>query len=189
VSRLSLLFVCTGNLCRSPSAAAYLQRTLAEDGSRDVAVHSAGTIQTSGGPPEPLLSEAEQFGLDLHGHVPRRMEPDDVTGADLVLTMTRQHMREAVLLDKAAFSRTFTLREFVRRAEATGPRPAGVTLEEWISVVNGGRRHLHLVGESPEDDVPDPMGGPPEGYRSMLEVVTSLTDTLYESIWGASVNR
>jgi protein-tyrosine phosphatase len=189
VSRLTILFVCTGNLCRSPSAAASLQRILDEDGTRDVAVHSAGTMQAAGGPPEPLLKEAEHFGLDLHGHVPRRMEPNDVTGADLVLAMTRQHLREAVLLDKAAFPRIFTLREFVRRAEATGPRPADVALEEWISVVNGGRRHLHLVGESPEDDVLDPMGGPPEGYRSMLEEVTSLTDALYESIWGASVSR
>ena len=115
------------------------------------------------------------------------MSADDVAGADLILGMTREHAREAVLIEKSAFARTFTLREFVRRANTAGGRPAGSALEEWLSDVNGDRRHLSLVGESTDDDIDDPMGGPSEAYRAMLGEVQTLTEELCELVWGASI--
>ncbi len=144
-------------------------------------------MQASGRPPEPLViaAQAEAYGLDLRDHSPRRLTEGDVSGADLILGMTTQHVRETVLIDKAAFSRTFTLREFVRRATGVGQRAADVTVDDWLSAVNGDRRHLHLVGSSTDDDIADPMGGPALGYRVMLDQVGSLIDSLYELVWGA----
>jgi protein-tyrosine phosphatase len=145
-------------------------------------------MDTSGGPPEQLVAEGAAFGLDLRDHKPRRMRPDDVTQADLIVGMARQHVREAILLDQSAFPRSFTLREFVRRAEKVGPRPDHQTLVEWLSEVGAARRHADLVGESAADDVPDPMGGPPEGYRLMLDDVSRLTAALYGLMWGTRGN-
>ena len=68
------------------------------------------------------------------------MSPADIIGADLVLGMTRDHVRQVVLTDQTSFGRTFTLRDFVRRAEHVGPRPAAVPIDVWLSRVHQGRR-------------------------------------------------
>jgi protein-tyrosine phosphatase len=185
VPATSLLFVCTGNLCRSPSAERFLRRRLAEDGRSDVEVHSAGTLETTGHPPDPLITEAAAFGLDLADHVPHRLVVEAVVEADLVLGMAREHVRDVVLLDRTAFTRSFTLREFVRRAREVGPRPNGVELDDWLPELSGDRRHLHMVGESADDDIPDPMGGPPETYRAMLTEVQALIEELFQQLWTA----
>ena len=165
----TVLFVCTGNLCRSPVAAGFLSRRLVNDGRPGVDVTSAGTMQTVGPPPARLLAEGAAYGLELEHHSPRQMSPADIIGADLVLGMTRDHVRQVVLTDQTSFGRTFTLRDFVRRAEHVGPRPAAVPIDE-----------------SPGDDVADPMGGSAQGYRTMLDEVSSLTDALYTLMWGAA---
>jgi protein-tyrosine phosphatase len=180
-----VLFVCTGNLCRSPSAAALLRARFAHEGPHDVTVHSAGTMQARGGPPEALLVEADAFGLDLYEHVPRQVVKEDLTQADLVVAMTRQHLRELMLVAPGTLTRTFTLRELVRRAESAGPRPHDEALEAWLTRVRGNRRQLDVLGESAADDVADPMGGPAAGYRAMLNQVARLTDALYALGWGA----
>jgi protein-tyrosine phosphatase len=182
----TVLFVCTGNLCRSPVAAGFLSRRLVNDGRPGVDVTSAGTMQTVGPPPARLLAEGAAYGLELEHHSPRQMSPADIIGADLVLGMTRDHVRQVVLTDQTSFGRTFTLRDFVRRAEHVGPRPAAVPIDVWLSRVHQGRRHLDVVGESPGDDVADPMGGSAQGYRTMLDEVSSLTDALYTLMWGAA---
>jgi protein-tyrosine phosphatase len=178
-----VLFVCTGNLCRSPAAAQFLRARLAEGRLDDIEVRTAGTVQTTGHPPESLIEEARAFGLDLSDHVPHKLVAEDVVKADLVLGLARQHVREVVLLDRTAFYRSFTLREFVRRAEKVGPRPNGTELDDWVSGLHGERRHLQLVGDSADDDVSDPMGGRPETYRAMLTEVQVLTNALYRLVW------
>jgi protein-tyrosine phosphatase len=180
-----VLFVCTGNLCRSPSGAALLRARLAQDGPHDVTVHSAGTIQASGWAPDALLVEGAAWGIDLHEHVPRQITHEDLDRADLVVAMARQHLREIMLMAPDAFTRSFTLRELVRRAEAVGPRSQDETLEAWLTRVRGSRRQLDVLGESADDDVADPMGGPAAGYRSMLNQVARLIDALYALVWGA----
>jgi protein-tyrosine phosphatase len=182
----AVLFVCTGNLCRSPSAQRLLAARTAGLGPDTLEVDSVGTVQAGGAPPAPLRDEALAFGISFEGHVPRRMTAPDVANADLVLGMARQHARDAVVLDPGAFSRIFTLREFVRRAEQVGPRQPDESFRQWRSGVHGDRRHLDLVGDSVADDIPDPIGGPPEGYRRMLTELSALIDALHALGWGAS---
>ena len=69
-----VLFVCTGNLCRSPSAALLLRQQLGDAGS-EVMVHSAGTVKTDFGPPRPLVEEAPSSASIWAPTCPARWTP------------------------------------------------------------------------------------------------------------------
>jgi protein-tyrosine-phosphatase len=91
-----ILLVCTGNICRSPLAAALLERALAERGIDGIAVSSAGTGAWDGAPAsEGAYLVGLERGLDLSGHRARLLTRELVDAADLVLTMAR-HLRARV---------------------------------------------------------------------------------------------
>src|SRR5881409_4072118 len=86
-----VLFVCTGNICRSPLASSLLERALQERG-LDVAVSSAGTGAWDGAPAsEGAYLVGLERGLDLSGHRARLLTRELVEKADLILTMARHH--------------------------------------------------------------------------------------------------
>jgi len=178
-----VLFVCTGNLCRSPAAALLLRRELADAGRADVTVHSAGTMGSDVGSPLLLVAEGSAFGLDLGAHVPRTVAPDMIETADLVVGLAREHVRETVVAVPTSFPRTFTLREIVRRGLAVGPRQRAEDLGTWLARLHEGRLRADLMGASPDDDVMDPMGGTPDDYRLMLSEVEALTRSLRTLAW------
>ncbi len=181
-----VLFVCTGNLCRSSSAALLLRQQLGDAGGAEVTVHSAGTVGADFGPPHPLVQEGRAFGIDLAAHVPRTVDPGMIQAADLVVGMTREHLRETVVAFPPSFPRTFTLREIVRRGLDIGPRGADEDLGAWLARLHDGRLRADLMGESPDDDVLDPMGGKPDDYRRMLTEVAELTQTLRNLAWPSA---
>jgi len=105
-SAFRLLFVCTGNTCRSPMAEAIARRRAKELGWGHVEVGSAGVAAYSGAPPsEGALRAAEGNGLDLSGHRSTLLTDDLAAGADLILTMSPNHLMRVVELgagDRAA---------------------------------------------------------------------------------------
>ncbi len=178
-----VLFVCTGNLCRSPSAALLLRQQLGDGEGGEVTVRSAGTVPADVGPPSALVEEGHAFGIDLGGHVPHIVDVGMIQTADLVVSLTREHVRETVVAVPTSFPRTFTLREIVRRGLGVGSRGAAEDLGAWLARLHDGRRHADLMGASPDDDVMDPMGGTPDDYRRMLTVVAALTLALCNLAW------
>jgi protein-tyrosine phosphatase len=181
---MHVLFLCTGNLCRSPSAEGFFAQLLAEHGPEGVVVSSAGIRGSSRMPPSALLDQSTHFGLDLTAHASHQLTARDIARADLIIAMARDHVREVLVSDSAAFTKTYTLREIVRRGRAKGPRYPGEPLFEWLLRVGAGRRPMDLVGEAPEDDTPDPMGGEPEDFRLMLEEIAASTRFLYSLLWS-----
>jgi protein-tyrosine phosphatase len=178
-----VLFVCTGNLCRSPSAALLLRQRLRDAGGAEVTVHSAGTVGADVGPPRPLVEEGRAFGIDLAAHVPRTVDPTMIQAADLVVGLTREHVRETVVAVPSSFPRTFTLREITRRGSHAGARGAADDLGAWLGRLHDGRLRADLMGDEPDDDVTDPMGGTLDDYRRMLADVAALTRTLCNLAW------
>jgi len=87
-----ILFVCTGNICRSPLAEALLKRALHERAVEDVSVESAGTGAWDGAPAsEGAYLVALERGLDLSGHRARLLTREIVEDSDVILTMARHH--------------------------------------------------------------------------------------------------
>ena len=179
----TVLFVCTGNLCRSPSAERLLARRLSEFGPPDVTVESAGTSGTALEVPADLQRGCHRSGWTSRAHVARKMDADTVARADLVIGMERSHVREVVLADPPSFAKSFTLREIVRRGRERGPRRSEQSLADWLTQIGEGRRHVDLMGDSPLDDIPDPMGGRAKDYRVMLMELEMLTRTLHSLVW------
>jgi protein-tyrosine-phosphatase len=90
---MHVLFVCTGNTCRSPMAEGLLRSALAAKGVDQVTVSSAGTGAWEGAP----ISEAAYLvgleqGVDLGEHRARLLSRDIVRGADLILVMSGHHL-------------------------------------------------------------------------------------------------
>ena len=146
-----ILFVCSGNQCRSPMAEAMLQ-DMGRKGnwpeSQCASVKSAGTLNIG---QVPATGEAVQVmqekGLDIGSHRTRHIDRDIVGWADVILVMADMHRRYILEHFPDAKDKVYLLTEF--------------------------------VGE--EGDVLDPIGCPVETYRQCAEQITILIDKLYFS--------
>ena len=125
-----ILLVCTGNICRSPLAAALLQRALTERGVEGMDVSSAGTGAWDGAPvSEGAYLVGLERGLDLSAHRARLLTRELIEEADLVLTMARHH--RARVDELGGEGRVFVLGEYAGREgdEAEVSDPFGGDLE------------------------------------------------------------
>jgi len=109
---VNVLFVCTGNICRSPMAAAIARDLLARSGRTDIHVASAGTYALTGnGATSDAIVTAEAHGLDLDGHRAQQLTRELAAEADLVVGMKLEHAEEARRLGAR---RTITLEREIR---------------------------------------------------------------------------
>jgi len=125
-----ILFVCTGNICRSPLAEALLRRALMERGVGEVGVESAGTGAWDGAPAsEGAYLIGLERGLDLSSHRARLLTREIVEDAHLIFTMARHH--RARVHELGGEARVFVLGEYAGRTgeEAEVGDPFGGDLE------------------------------------------------------------
>ncbi len=144
-------------------------------------VASAGLVSEGVVASDGSVRAMAKRGLDLSSHRSTRLAEDAIATADLVIGMTREHVREAVVLVPDAFERSFPLRDLVRRAEAVGPRRVGdgddgEDLPAWLARVGRGRRAVDLMGDSPDDSVEDPMGRSRRFYERTAAEIEDLVD-------------
>lgn len=121
-----ILFVCSGNTCRSPLAEAIARNVLAARLGFEVEIASAGTSAIDGAPASRHSMEvAGQHGLDLSGHRSRPLSTDLVRNADLIVTMGVRHREVVGEIDPDSLESTFLLTNFSDRHHGDIPDPIG----------------------------------------------------------------
>jgi protein-tyrosine phosphatase len=165
---LSVLVVCSANICRSPMAEHLLRARSGLD------VASAGTAALVGRPIDSASAHAlRELGIDAGDHVARQLGPALVDAADLVLTATLRHRAEVIADSPTATSKTFTIREFARLAASTRlTRPALIAA-------------LHSRREPPRpalDDIGDPFAAPYTQMRACAAQLSAAVDDIVKAL-------
>lgn len=152
-----ILFVCTGNTCRSPMAEA-LFRNIAAEAGLELEIRSAGVAAVPGG----AMSEYARQVLADRGVATDEFRSSAVTAetvewADLILTMTASHKQALARLFPKAADKAFTLKEFT--ADPADDRAA-------------------------DSDIADPFGGTTDDYRACADELEGLLRKLADRLRG-----
>lgn len=135
---MKILFVCTGNTCRSPLAEAAARKLAAEKGLKDATFTSAG-ISAYGGAAasEGAMLVALERGLDLSSHQARPLTAELVEQSDLILCMSEHHVASAIAL--GGEGKTFLLDEYASSGKTSS------------SVADPFGQHIEAYREAAED--------------------------------------
>jgi protein-tyrosine phosphatase len=147
-----VLFVCMGNICRSPLAQGVFEKVARREGLEEqVFVDSAGTgAWHVGSPPDERAQRSAGLrGLDLSFQRARRITPEDCETFDYILTMDEDNYRAVASLCRGS------------------------------AVV---RPFLDFAPDSPQKEVPDPYYGGPDGFEHVLDLVEEASEGLLEDI-------
>ena len=184
--RFAILIVCTGNICRSPTAQLLLShrlRQLLGVTAEAIELTSAGTHGMVGQPIEPAAAAVlEELGVTPATFAARQLDPSFVEDADLILCATREHRAAIARLVPRVTPRTFTLCEFARLVAAVDPNHiSGDEFVERIRILVEKAAQLRGVvrAQTPgDDDVDDPYRRQSEAFARAGKQVSEAVDVI-----------
>jgi protein-tyrosine-phosphatase len=177
-----VLFVCTGNQCRSPMAEALLGSKLGPGS--DIGVGSAGTAGNGTPPPDHAVRVMADAGLVIAGRPSRPVEVADLEAADLVIAMTRQQLVDVATRHPSALERSFPFLDLVDRARRSGGRLPDESVRHWARRMSTGRDRSSILKLPSSVDIPDPMGGRLRDFERTFAVLDDLTAELAGYLQG-----
>ncbi|MDJ0632135.1 MAG: low molecular weight protein-tyrosine-phosphatase [Xenococcaceae cyanobacterium MO_188.B29] len=149
-----LLFVCLGNICRSPSAENIMNYLIKEANLKDkIICDSAGTsgYHIGAAPDRRMSAAAAKRGIKLQGKS-RKLQPSDLVNFDLILAMDRENYRDILYLDRE-----------------------GKYDKKVVLMCNFAKNY-------PEKEVPDPYYGGQEGFDKVIDLLLDSCEGLLEHI-------
>jgi protein-tyrosine-phosphatase len=121
-----LLFVCSGNTCRSPLAEGIAKRLFPQSLNEDIDISSAGSSAMEGfHASDPAVQVASKHGIDLSKHKTRLLSRSLVKQADLIVTMASKHRQTVGILEPSALEHTYLLTDFCDDVDGDVPDPIG----------------------------------------------------------------
>ena len=174
-----ILFVCTGNICRSPYAERRLRQLLPDAG---VPIASAGVGAMVGSGIEAETSEQlRRLGADVTGFAARAVTPELLEDSELVLTLTRAHRGEVARVHPAAMRRIFALGDFAdlcRSSQTWRPiRPSQPWLPQVVAEAAAARGTI-APREAAVVDVVDPYGRSARTHTEAFERIEELLEVI-----------
>ena len=152
----SILFICTGNSCRSVMAEALMKKYLKEYGKEYISVHSAGISAIDGfHPTKETVEVLKEAGADIANFRSKRLTAELIKAADLILVMEAMHRDFVVNMAPAAAAKTHLLKKFLTDNIANYPEDSGI---------------------------PDPIGKPKDYYKLSFEVIKDQIERIVRAL-------
>ncbi len=149
---MKIMFICTGNICRSAMAHRLLEKKLKDLERKDIQVYSAGIFAYDGdGSPYNAIEVMKEYNVDLITHKATNIKNSDLENMDLILCATKSHKNELLDISDKLKDKVYTLIEYIEP-------------------------------EKEEINIADPWGYNLETYRNCASIINNYIDKLIEKL-------
>ena len=157
---MNIMFICTGNICRSAMAKALCEKKVKDLNKKDINIFSCGTYAENGDMPTLNGVEAmDEYDVNLRTHKATNISNSDIEKMDLILCMTNSHKTAVLDMYPELKEKTSTLKEYVKKID---------------------EENIKKLGDS--IDIKDPWGYDLETYRFCASEIDMCLDLLLKAI-------